>query len=625
MKLWKRYASLTISSVCLCTGYLPALAQTSAVARDIQSFCTVSDIPALARLTISWTGDCVDGKATGVGNVIAFNSGELRYILRGQFTDGRLTRQDQLRSCSGDSCNDQVATVVLRQHQLVSRQNQDQDNSSAAHTPTASLSALAAPAPQDAAVTAPSQSPVVSVVPPVALTEIRAEDAVYKGRFEINRTTHQVSGQGRIEFSDGSSYEGRLEDGHKVGHGTYIWANGQRYSGNWLNDLPDGEGELISSGGDRYTGGFIKGRRQGQGRVVYSDKSEYNGTWRDDLPSGAGVIRFIDGDVYDGQVVAGKQSGDGTLTRRNGDRYTGSWQDGLRNGKGMARWGDGQRYDGDWRANLREGSGLMQFVDGGSYDGTWVGDRATGQGQIKFASGDSYAGMVSDGTPQGKGVYTWGSGDKFAGEFAGGRPTANGVMTFYIAPAVETVPNVAVNPPVVVPEATSVAASAAPVSKAVLCSRGYNASRNVAALKQFIEAFPDDECGRHALARQKISAFEENERKVAKDQIERQAQAKALIGLVVAYRQEHAHCVPVSNGTCQNVTYSFEVKGKIREVQLARQVVQLQVVEVTTLANEKSAPANLFSEGKSAATDAFRKRMVGSMQTKSKNELGLEF
>ncbi len=315
MRLWKRYASLTISSVCLCTGYLSALTQTTAVARDIQSFCTVSDIPALARLTISWTGDCVDGKATGVGNVIAFNNGELRYILRGQFTDGRLTRQDQLRSCSGDSCNDQVATVVLRQHQLVSRQNQDQDNSSAAHTTTASLPALAAPAPQDATMTAPSQPPVVSVVPPVALTEIRAEDAVYKGHFEINRTTHQVSGQGRIEFSDGSSYEGRLEDGHKVGHGTYIWANGQRYSGNWLNDLPDGEGELISSGGDRYKGGFIKGRRHGQGRVVYSDKSEYNGTWRDDLPSGAGVIQFIDGDVYDGQVVAGKQSGAGTLTR----------------------------------------------------------------------------------------------------------------------------------------------------------------------------------------------------------------------------------------------------------------------------------------------------------------------
>jgi len=622
MNFWKRYVSLIFFSVCLCTGCLPALAQTTTAARDIQSFCMVLDIPVLARLTVSWTGDCVDGKATGFGNVIAFSSGELRYILRGQFTDGRLTRQDQLRFCAGDTCNDQVAAAVLREHQLLSRQNQVQENVTVAVPPTASVPVLAASAPQLVGVAMPSNS---STAPLAAYSEIRAEDAIYKGRFNVNKTSHRVTGQGRIEFYDGSSYEGQLEDGSKFGQGKYIWADGQRYSGNWLDDLPDGEGELISSGGDRYTGGFIKGRRQGQGRVVYSDKSEYNGTWRDDLPSGSGVIRFIDGDVYDGQVVAGKQSGVGTLTRRNGDRYNGSWLNGLRNGKGVAHWSDGQRYDGDWRANLREGRGLMHFVDGGSYDGTWVGDRATGQGQIKFASGDSYAGEVRDGTPQGKGVYTWGSGDKFDGEFASGRPTANGVMTFYIAPAAEAVPNVAVNPPVVVPEANGIAASAAPVSRAILCSRGYNAARNVAALKQFMEAFPDDECGRHALARQKIYAFEEHERKLSREQVERQAQAKALIGLVVAYRQEYAHCVPVQNGPCQNVIYLFEVKAKIREVNLARQVVQLQVVEVSTPANEKGAQANLFSEGKAAASEAFRKRVVGSAQTKSKNELGLEF
>ena len=152
-------------------------------------------------------------------------------------------------------------------------------------------------------------------------------------------------------------------------------------------------------------------------------------------------------------------------------------------------------------------------------------------------------------------------------------------MTFYIAPATEA-------PPVVEVAAASNAPAAAvtePASKATLCSRGYNAARSVAALKQFMEAFPQDECGRHALARQKIAAFEENERKAAKEQGDRQAQAKALVGLVVAYRQEYAHCVGGAEGKCQNVNYLFEVKGKIREVNVARQSVQLQVVEVTLL------------------------------------------
>ncbi|MBK9443511.1 MAG: hypothetical protein IPN53_20335 [Comamonadaceae bacterium] len=219
MNFWKRYVSLIFFSVCLCTGYLPALAQTTTAARDIQSFCMLLDIPVLARLTVSWTGDCVDGKATGFGNVIAFSSGELRYILRGQFTDGRLTRQDQLRSCTGENCNDQVAAVVLREHQMLNRQNQVQDNVTVAIPHTASVPVLATSAPQVIGVAMPSNSSVAPVAPLVAYTEIRAEDAIYKGRFKVNKTTHRVTGLGRIEFYDGSSYEGQLEDGSKFGQG----------------------------------------------------------------------------------------------------------------------------------------------------------------------------------------------------------------------------------------------------------------------------------------------------------------------------------------------------------------------------------------------------------------------
>jgi hypothetical protein len=249
-----------------------------------------------------------------------------------------------------------------------------------------------------------------------------------------------------------------------------------------------------------------------------------------------------------------------------------------------------------------------------------------GQGVIKFASGDIYTGDVRDGVPQGKGVYTWGSGDKFEGEFAAGRPTASGVMTFHIptpaevAPSAETPLASAEAPTAIAPES----AATAPVSVATLCSRAYNRARGIVALKKFIEAFPEDVCERHALARQKIAALEENERKVAKQAAERLAQAKALIGLAVAYRQDYQFCVGVPS-QCQNVTYTFEVKGKIREVNVAKQTVLLQVTSVSLLGNDKGAPAQLFAEGKSAATEAFRKRTVGSLQSKTEAEVGMEF
>ncbi|MFZ4622700.1 MAG: MORN repeat-containing protein [Rhodoferax sp.] len=594
-------------------------------AKDIRSSCLVSDIASLEQLSVTWTGDCVAGKATGVGNLLAFGEGKLRYIVRGQFTEGRLTRQDQMRDCSGDRCNDEVAPGLLREHADLYQLRQAR--------PAVPAAAAVVPVPAAAAVVpVPVPVPAAAVVPvPAALSmpgpkvnvEIRAEDAIYKGNFVLDKNALQISGDGRVEFFDGRLFEGRLELGRKIGLGTYVWANGQRYTGNWRDDQPDGEGEWTSATGDRYIGSFVAGKRVGKGRMVYADKTEYNGSWANDRPSGPGVFKFLNGDVYEGQFEAGEQSGTGTLTHRNGDSYTGSWLQGKRNGKGVAQWKDGQRYEGDWRVDRKEGQGLMQFPDGGSYEGAWVNDQATGLGSIKFASGDSYTGAVRNGVPQGKGVYLWGSGDKFEGDFDAGRPTASGVMTFHIPPPAEAA--AAAETPASAPVAAATPAAAAPVSKATLCSRAYNAARSAAALKKFMDAFPEDECGRHALARQKIAAFEENERKIAREQADRQEQAKALIGLMVAYHQDYSHCVAVSGGNCQNVVYEFEVKGKILEINVARQSVKLGVTSVTQLPNDRDAPAKLFADGKAAALDAFRKRMVGSTQSKSKTEVGLQF
>lgn len=617
---------------------LPArvAAQAKASAQDIQTQCLVADIPAIDKLTVSWTGDCVDGKAAGVGNVLGFGAGELRYILRGAFAAGRLTRLEDIQDCGNGQCKDKVAPAVLRQHAVMHRLGQGQSaapgaTSPAASPPTTGGTNSRLSADEYVAAVSNGQAPVLPASPaastngmplPTTRVEIRAEDAVYKGLFVLDKKTSLIYGEGRVEFFDGRSYEGRLEAGRKVGRGTHVWADGQRYAGDWLNDLPDGQGEWSSPKGDRYVGGFRAGKRTGKGRMVYANQIEYEGDWQDDRPTGQGVFKFANGDVYSGQFLAGEQSGQGTLTHRNGDRHTGQWLKGMREGKGVAEWKDGQRYEGDWHANRKEGQGVMRFADGGSYEGAWVNDRPLGQGVIKFASGDSYTGQVRDGVPQGKGLYTWGSGDKFEGDFEAGRPTANGVLTFFIPPAAETATAAAASASAEAPAEPNAPTA---VSAATLCSRAFNKARSIAALKGFMEQFPNDECERHGLARQKIAAFEENERKLAKQQAERQEQAKALVGLTVAYRQDYTHCVSTGDGKCQNVIYTFEVKGKIREVNIARQTVQLQIASAALLGNDKGAPANLFDKGRAEATQAFNKRIVGSTQTKTEAEVGMQF
>ncbi len=571
-----------------------ALSQDTGTGRDVQTSCLIANIPTLEQLSLTWTGDCPDGKASGVGNVFAFSGGELRYILRGRFDDGRLTRRDQMRSCAGDACSDQVAAAVLRAHAVLNHQ------SKAANPPT-----------------------VTGVVAPATKADIHAADAVYRGNFVVDPTTHLVSGDGRVEFVDGRVFIGTLEEGKRGGRGTYIWSSGERYVGDWRNDLQEGHGEWTSLKGDRYVGEYRLGKREGKGTMTYANKMQYEGTWQADQPSGQGTFHFPNGDIYEGQVAAGEQNGTGTLTQKNGDRYVGQWRQGKRDGKGVAEWNNRQRYEGDWQRDRKEGTGLMLFPDGGTYDGSWKDDLASGRASIQFASGDAYVGEVLDGQPHGKGVYKWGSGDKFEGEFANGKPTDKGVMSFHD----ETLPKDTEVAAVVTKPADSRGSTDAPAaaSKATLCSRGYNAARNVTALRRFIESFPDDECARHALARQKIGVLEENERKAAKEQLDRLAQAKALIGLVVLYRQEYPYCVSGTGATCQQVVYQFEVKGKIKDVSLARQGVQVSVTDVVLLGNEKGAESQLFAQGRAAASDTFRKRIIGTAQWKTKADVGLSF
>lgn len=595
MKLWSRAGLAVVAGFCLVMWVPLAVAQDRGSSRDLQTSCLVSDIPGLDQLSVTWTGDCVGGRASGVGNVFAFSRGELRYILRGQFSDGRLTRRDQVTPCVGEACRDQVAAAVLREHAVLARQRQ------------------------------PMESAPVAVVAPAlqGKTEIRAADAIYRGNFVGDPQTGVVSGDGRVEFFDGRLFIGRLENGRKVGHCTYVWANGQRYVGDWRDDQQDGKGDWTSPQGDHYSGEYRMGKKQGKGVMTYANKLAYDGAWVADQPSGIGIFRYPNGDVYEGQVDAGEQTGRGTLTHQNGDRYTGQWLHGQREGKGLAEWTDRHRYEGDWRRDRKEGTGSMLFPDGGSYEGQWLDGRASGQGSVKFASGDSYTGEVLDGLPHGKGIYKWGSGDQFEGQFAAGKPTAIGTMTFQID---TTAKETAVVAPTVVADAVSVDPNSATVlSKATLCSRGYNAARSVSALRRFMESFPEDECARHALALQKIAVLEENERKAARELGERVAQAKALVGLVVAYRQEYSFCVSGSGASCQAVVYQFDVKGKIKEVDLTRQGVQVQVSDVALRGNEAGASAPLFSQGRAAATETFRKRMVGTMQWKTKTDVGLSF
>lgn len=602
----------TCASLLVGPGLFLGASQSTAAAeaRDIKSGCQLSDLPALDPLTVSWSGECSQGRAQGVGSVYAFSGGELRYILRARFADGRLVRTEQLEDCrtAGVDCQSQVAPAVMQLHATTVRRSE-------VFPVVATTAAATPPSP-------PPPVPPLSGQAQGAGREIRATNATYRGDF-VSGPRGLISGTGVVVYDDGQRYEGRLENGNKVGRGTFTWANGQSYAGDWRDGLPDGQGEWRLSGGDRYVGEVRQGKRQGKGTMYFGNQSVYTGEWSADQPSGQGSLRSANGDLYEGAFVAGDRTGVGTWTNREGDRYSGDWVRNKRAGHGIAEWKSGLRYEGDWLDDRRQGQGSMRFPDGSTYVGAWVSDQATGEGRIAFPSGDTYVGEVRDGVPQGKGIYRWGSGDQFVGVFDAGKPTSLGTMSFQTDGAPGRSASSPAEPEPAV--AASSPAGAPAVSRATLCSKAYNAARTVQALRRFMENYPEDECARHSLAKQKIAALEVAERKQAKDQDERTEQARALIGGLVAYRQDFPYCVSGTGPSCQRVVYQFEVKGRIRDVNIPREGVQIQVTDVALMGADKGAADALVSEGRAAATTAFRSRMVGSTQFKGKTEVGLSF
>lgn len=565
----------------------PVKAQGAVAAFDLQTGCLVGSIPNAQRLSISWTGECVSGSASGVGDVIAFSSGALRYILRGEFRAGQLRRQDNVRDCAAVSCSDDVPASLLRLHQAASAKlaaSPPAPVSAPVATIPAPFSATTASPPSSTAATPPQAPPVAGATVAATTGEIRGPDAVYRGAFTLDAQSGVISGTGRVEFTDGSSYQGALKNGRKNGVGIHTWADGLRYVGDWVDDVQTGRGKLV----------------------------------------------FVNGDSYEGDFVASERTGQGVFRQKSGNTYTGQWLRGQRDGTGVEEWANGQRYEGGWKANRKEGIGLMRFPDGGTYEGPWVNDQATGQGDIVFASGDIYTGQVRNGVPNGQGIFRWGSGDRFEGEFDGGKPTAKGEMTFMLSAVAANLatPEPA---PIAVPVPTADTPSAAsavppaPPSRATICATAFNAASSALALRRFLDSFPDDECGRHSLARQKIAAIAERDKLAARATDEKAALAKTLIGAVVAFQQEFPFCVSGSGASCQRVTYVFDVKAKIREIDVQKRTARVQISDATSLGNQKRAPAELFAEGRNAATQDYKSRNIGTVQSKTLDEVGLSF
>ena len=167
------------------------------------------------------------------------------------------------------------------------------------------------------------------------------------------------------------------------GYGTFQYANGNRYIGDFSDGNPHGQGILYCANGNKYLGHWDKNWREGQGRYVFNEGHEYLGEFHRNQFQGKGVMRYANGDRYDGNWAHNLPNGFGVYAFHTGNRYEGLFAEGRFNGEGTMFYTNGSKFSGTWRNNKKQGSGIFYDESGRASSGEWV------NGQPRHSAGST--------------------------------------------------------------------------------------------------------------------------------------------------------------------------------------------------------------------------------------------
>ena len=101
-----------------------------------------------------------------------------------------------------------------------------------------------------------------------------------------------------------------------------------------MDGKPHGQGTATKANGDVFTGQFVQGVVTGQGTLRSKvDGQTYEGSFLDNKFHGNGVQTMANGDTYSGMFLQGKRQGYGVYTRTDyGMKYEGEFVNGKMHG-----------------------------------------------------------------------------------------------------------------------------------------------------------------------------------------------------------------------------------------------------------------------------------------------------
>jgi hypothetical protein len=233
------------------------------------------------------------------------------------------------------------------------------------------------------------------------------------------------NGFGTWVYDNGDKYSGNWVNQKMHGAGIYYYKNGDIYKGDFRNDKLEGTGTVTFRNGDKYTGEYVNNLAEGEGTYYYADGKVEQGLWLQgqfagkskktgcvsgDCANGRGTYILDNGEKYVGEMRNGSREGKGTYYFNSGEWYSGEWVKNQRNGQGTNYFPDGEKYQGNWKNDLRHGYGTHTYLDGKTKTGMWEMGRYVGSGNNNY-------GCISGNCENGFGVFRWSDGQKYVGTF----------------------------------------------------------------------------------------------------------------------------------------------------------------------------------------------------------------
>lgn len=101
------------------------------------------------------------------------------------------------------------------------------------------------------------------------------------------------------------------------------------------------------------------------GTLTTAEGNVYTGTFVNDKLEGKGTLKTVAGDLYEGTFAGGLLEGSATVKYSNGDTFKGAFVAGLKNGSGTYTWENGTTYQGIWYNGEVSKGGTYMYTDAG--------------------------------------------------------------------------------------------------------------------------------------------------------------------------------------------------------------------------------------------------------------------